>query len=119
MSDSNTYKLRWQRDAHRALGEFLASAVELGLPALSWTIATSGALVGDVDSLATSPERMRAAHRTWAGCLGADVKPERVGSDGVTHLYAQFRHGKGPTEVRGAIRATIYPPFGDGGESGD
>lgn len=113
MSDSNVYKLRWQRDAHRALGEFLKVA---DLPALMWTIATSGALVGDVDSLATSPERMRAAHRTWAGCLGADVKPERVGSDGVTHLYAQFRHGEGPTEVRGAIRATIYPPFDDGGE---
>ncbi|HJQ64753.1 MAG TPA: hypothetical protein VJ816_00175 [Gemmatimonadales bacterium] len=114
MSDSNAYSLRWQRDAHRALGEFLASAVELGLPAISWTIATSGALVGDVDSLTSTPEQMRAAHATWAGMLGGEAK-ERTDSSGVVHLYAGFAWSKN-TEVRGAIRATIHPGF-DGGES--
>lgn len=110
MADSNVYRLRWQRDAHRALGEFLASAVELGLPAVSWTIATSGALVGDVDSLTLTPAEQRAAFATWAGCLGAKVIPERVDSDGVSHLYAQFAWEKS-AEVRGAIRATVYLPM--------
>jgi hypothetical protein len=113
VSESNVYRLRWQRDAHRVLGEFLKSAAELGMPALSWTIATSGALVGDVDSLTSTPEAMRRAHATWAGFLGATVLPERVDSDGVAHLYAQFGWVKNP-EVRGAIRADIYPPFDDG-----
>ncbi|MEU9323226.1 hypothetical protein AB0D91_05340 [Streptomyces canus] len=112
MADSNTYRLRWQRDAHRALGEFLASAAELGMPAMSWTIATSGALVGDVDSLTSSPQEMRQAFIGWAAALGAKVIPERVDSDGVSHLYAQFGWEKNP-EVRGAIRATVYPPMGD------
>jgi hypothetical protein len=112
MTASNTYRLRWQRDAHRALGEFLASAAELGMPALSWTIATSGALVGDVDTLTSTPAEQRAAFATWAGCLGAKVLPERVDSDGVSHLYAQFAWEKHP-DVRGAIRADIYPPLDD------
>jgi hypothetical protein len=112
-ADSNAYRLRWQRDAHRALGEFLASAAELGMPPLSWTIATSGALAGDVDSLLATPDDMRSVFTAWAGLLGATVRPERVDSAGVAHLYAQFGWAKNP-EVRGAIRADIYPPFDDG-----
>ncbi|WP_405558974.1 hypothetical protein OHV08_34000 [Streptomyces canus] len=113
MSDSNAYRLRWQRDAHRALGEFLVSAAELDMPALSWTIATSGALVGDVDSLSSTPQEMRQAFIGWAAALAATVLPDRIDSAGVTHLYAQFGWVKNP-EVRGAIRADIYPPFDDG-----
>lgn len=112
---SNEFKLRWQRDAHRALGEFLATAAEMDLPAVTWTIAVSGALVGDVESLTSTPDEMRTAFRTWAGWLGADVIPERVDSDGVTHLYAKFTWSK-QDSVAGAIRASIYPPFEDGGE---
>ncbi|MFD7999900.1 hypothetical protein [Streptomyces mirabilis] len=112
-ADSNSYKLRWQRDAHRALGEFLATAAEMDLPALSWTIAISGALVGDVDSLTSTPDEQRAAFRTWAGWLGADVVPERVDSDEVTHLYAKFTWSK-KASVGGAIRADIAPPMDDG-----
>jgi hypothetical protein len=112
MADSNVYRLRWQRDAHRALGEFLASAAGLGLPALSWTIAASGALVGEVDTLTSTPAEQRAAFVTWAGFLGAKVTPERVDSGGVSHLYAQFGWEKNP-EVRGAIRVTVYPPLDD------
>ena len=117
MSESNAYRLRWQRDAHRALGEFLAAASEQNLPALSWTIASSGALVGDVDSLNSAPGEMRAAFEAWTGWLNAHGVTDRMRSDGVTHLYAQFRRGQGATEVRGAIRADIHPPFDDGGES--
>jgi hypothetical protein len=104
------YVRRWQRDAHRALGEFLKGD---DLPGVTWTIATSGALVADVDSLTSTPDEQRAAFAAWAGRLGASVRPERVDSGGVSHLYAQFAWGKN-AQVRGAIRATIYPPFEDG-----
>lgn len=110
---SNSYSLRWQRDAHRALGEFLAAATKLDLPAVSWTIATSGALVGDVDSLASTPDEMQATFAAWAGQLGASVKPERVDASGGVHLYAQFAWGANDL-VRGALRATVYPPLEDG-----
>lgn len=110
---SNSYQLRWQRDAHRMLGEFLAAATKLNLPALSWIVATSGALVGDVDSLASTPAEMRRDFDAWVRQLDATITPERVDSDGVTHLYAQFRRGKAPSEVRGAIRADVYPPIDD------
>lgn len=106
------YVRRWQRDAHRALGEFLQAD---DLPGVTWTIATSGALVADVDSLASTPDEQRSAFAAWAGRLGASVRPERVDSDGVAHLYAQFSWGKNDL-VRGAVRATIYPRFEDGGE---
>jgi hypothetical protein len=110
---SNEFKLRWQRDAHRALGEFLATAAEMDLPAVSWTIAITGALVGDVDSLTSTPDEMRAAFRTWAGWLGAHAPPERIDSDGAANLYAKFTWSKNDS-VGGAIRAKIYPPFEDG-----
>ena len=103
------YVRRWQQAAHQVLGEFLRA----GLPGVTWTIATSGALVADVDLLATTPDEQRSAFAAWAGRLGASVRPERVDSDGVSHLYAQFSWGKNDL-VRGAIRATIYPPFEDG-----
>lgn len=104
------YVRRWQRDAHLALGEFL----QADLPGVTWTIATTGALVAEVGSLTSSPTEQRAAFGAWARHLNADVTPERVSSDGATHLYAKFAwQGE---RVRGAIRATIYPPFEDGGE---
>lgn len=114
---SNTYSLRWQRDAHRALGEFLAAATDLGLPAMSWTIATTGALVGDVDSPNSTPAQQRAAFDAWTSWLNVEGVTDRMRRDGVTHLYAQFRRGEGASEVRGAIRADIYPPLDEGGES--
>lgn len=114
MDVSNRSRLRRQRDAHSALGRLLASAAELGLPAISWTIPVSGTLVGDVDSLTSTPAETRKAFLTWAGVLGAEVTPERPDSAGVTHLYGQFRLAVG-FGVDGAIRATISPPF-DGGD---
>lgn len=107
---TNADRLGWQRDAHAAQGEFLATAVELDLPAITWTIAVSGALVGDVDSLTTAPAAMRASFSTWAGVLGATVTPERIDSSGTSHLYAMFTWSKNGL-VRGAIRATIHPEF--------
>lgn len=114
---SNEYSLRWQRDAHRVLGEFLAAATQLNLPAVSWTIATSGALVGDVDSLSSTPDEMRSAFAAWTDWLNVEGVSDRMAGDSVTHLYAQFRRGQGAAEVRGAIRAAIVPLMDvDGGE---
>ena len=107
---TNRDRLRWQRDAHAAQGEFLATAIELDLPAITWTIAVSGALVGDVDSLTTAPAAMRATFSTWAGVLGAMVRPERIDSSGAVHLYGKFTWSRNDL-VRGAIRATIHPEF--------
>jgi hypothetical protein len=99
---------RWQRDAYAALGEFLTAN---DMPAVTWTIATSGALVGAVDSLTSTPAEQRTAFTAWARHLDAKVTPERIGSDGTTHLYAQFSWQD--DRVRGAIRASIYPPMDD------
>lgn len=115
MAADNEYILRWQSDAYRVLGDFLAAAKKQNLPAMSWTIAVSGALVGHVDSLNSTPAEMRAAFEAWAGWLGAIGVSDRMSRDGVTHLYAQFRRGEGAAEVRGAIRAEIYPPMSDEG----
>ncbi|MFE4818587.1 hypothetical protein ACFRFU_19570 [Streptomyces sp. NPDC056704] len=108
-ADSNSYKLRWQRDAHRALGELLTAN---GLPAITWTIPISGALVGDVDTLTSTPAEQRAAFDAWARRLGAEVTPERADRDGVVHLYGKFRLVEG-YGVGGAIRAAIYPRMDD------
>lgn len=106
MSTSNAYRLRWQRAAHQALGEILKA----DMPAVMWTIATSGALVGDVDSLSSSPTEQRAAFDAWVRHLDATVWPERTDSDGTVHLHAKFAWS-GNGDVRGAIRADISPPL--------
>jgi hypothetical protein len=72
----------------------------------------SGALVGDVDSLASTPGEQRAAFDAWARHLNAEVTSERADRDGVTHLYARFHLDEG-FGVGGAIRATIYPSMDD------
>ena len=102
------YMLRWQRDAHRALGELLKVD---NLPAVTWTIATSGALVGDVDSLTSTSAEQRSAFAAWVRHLNAGVVPERTDSGGTVHLYANFSWQGG--RVRGAIRADIHPPMDD------
>ncbi|GAA3121960.1 hypothetical protein [Streptomyces echinatus] len=106
---SQEYMRRWQRAAHQALGEFLKA----DLPAVSWSIPVSGALVGDVDSLTSTPDEQRAAFAAWTQYLGADVMPERTDSGGVTRLYAKFWRQGDRDGVRGAIRASIYPPMDD------
>jgi hypothetical protein len=112
MAADSAVHLRWQRDAHRVLGKFLAAATRNDLPAMSWTIAISGALVGDVDSLTLTPVEQRAAFDRWAKQLAAEVAPERIDSDGVTHLYAKFKVPD-TFSAGGAIRASIYPPLFD------
>jgi hypothetical protein len=109
----NAGKLRRQRDTHRALGKLLAVS---SLPAISWTIPTSGMLIGDVDRLMPTEDEPRQVFAAWVRQLGANPFPERAESDGVIYLYAKFRIDEG-LGVRGAIRATIYPSMDD--EGGD
>lgn len=108
MSDQ-MYMRRWQRDAYKALGEFLQAD---SLPAVTWTIATSGAMTAEVDSLTSTPAEQRAAFDAWVRQLRATVRPERTDSDGVIRLNAVFAWSKNP-DVRGAIHASIYPPLDD------
>jgi hypothetical protein len=102
---TNVYRRRWQREAHRVLGELLAFD---DLPAMSWTIAVSGAITGGVDSLTSTPAEQRAAFAAWAARLKA-TPSERTDSAGVVHLYASFAWKR--SEQVGAIRATIHPEF--------
>jgi hypothetical protein len=105
---TNMYRRRWQREGHRVIGDLLAFD---DLPAVSWTLAVSGAITGTVDGLSSTPAEQRAAFTAWAARL--EAKPsERVDRAGVVHLYAVFSWGK--AEPVGALRATIYPPFEDG-----
>ncbi|MFE9886847.1 hypothetical protein [Streptomyces scopuliridis] len=103
---------RWQLRTHRALGEMFQHGADAGLPALTWTIASSGALTGEAGSLLSTPAEQRAAVDAWAGFLNARVE-ERVDGDGVVHLYAAFSRDGGV--VVGAIRAEILPGPAEGG----
>lgn len=76
-----------------------------------WTLASTGALTGEAIGLASTPDEQRAALEQWATYLKATVK-ERTDRDGVVHLYAPFKWGKGEWDA-GALRATIYPPLED------
>ncbi|MFE2497122.1 hypothetical protein [Streptomyces scopuliridis] len=104
---------RWQRRGHDALGLMLQHGADAELPALTWTIASSGALTGEAGSLLSTPAEQRAAIEAWSGFLNARIE-ERVDGDRVAHLYAAFSRGDG--EVVCAIRATIFPDPTEGGE---
>lgn len=101
------YNHRWQTEAHRALGVMLDHGFKAGLPALTWIVATTGALTGEVGGLTETPAEQRAAVKAWAAYLGATVQ-ERTNRDGVTHLYAGFTWQQ-DDQVKGAIRATLFP----------
>lgn len=110
---TNADRLRWQRLAYDEVGVFLADARSLDLPAITWIIATTGAITGKVNALGSTPDRQRAAFNAWAGHLGI-TPTERTLADGSVTLYARFERGH---LVGGAIRADIDPPMGD--EGGD
>lgn len=102
-------RIRWQRMAHDTVGGFLADAAEQGLPAVTWIVATNGAITGRVDGLGVTPAQQRAAFDAWAGYL-AVTPSERPHRDGSVTLYATFERGD---LVGGAIRADIALPLDD------
>jgi len=99
--------LRQQR-SQQALGVLLEHGYEQGLPALTWTVAVTGALVGDVDTLNGTQAEKRAAFDAWVDYLGGNRWQEYTNVAGRTHLHAQFTWA-GDERVRGAIRADIWP----------
>lgn len=112
MSDvTNQDRIRWQRMAYDTVGQFLADATAQDLPAITWIIATSGAITGRVDGLGSTPDKQRAAFDAWVAYLGV-TPTERSYRDGSVTLHAKFSRGD---LVGGAIRADIAPPF-EGGE---
>ena len=103
----NSYQLRWQREAHAIIARFLSDATKRNLPALMWTIATTGAITGEAIGLGSTPAEQRRAFEAWAAYLGA-TPSERVRRDGSVALYARFEVDGKPV---GAIRADIAPPM--------
>ncbi|MCX4525288.1 hypothetical protein OG982_06215 [Streptomyces sp. NBC_01551] len=107
---------RWQARAYAFLGDLLAAGRRLDLPPLVWTLATSGAVTGEADSLSYSAAEQQEAVRGWAAHLAAEVDT-RTDADGVQHLYAGWKGGVDGL-VRGCLRATVRPAL-DAEEEGD
>lgn len=108
----NKMLLRWQRDGHRTVADFLAAADALDLPAITWTIAETGAVTGAVHGLGRSPQEQRSIVVAWARYFNLPVS-ERTRRDGSATLTVRF---KTETMVGGVIRADIAPPMD--GEAG-
>jgi hypothetical protein len=108
-SIENSDRLRWQRRAHAHLARFLDAAVKQGLPAIAWTIATTGAITGTVSGLGVTTAEQREQFNAWATYLNATAS-ERSRRDGSSTLYAKFEVEGEPV---GAIRAELVPPMGD------
>lgn len=115
MAVENQDRLRWQLLAHQALGDFLAAAAIEDLPALTWTVASNGAMTGTVDLLSMNPADARTAFEAWASRLGAEVK-ERTDASGVVHLYGRFAWTQNYL-VGGALRAELVPQADEDGAS--
>ncbi|MEV6536662.1 hypothetical protein [Streptomyces sp. NPDC051639] len=98
------YVYRWQDTAHRILGELISEGRKLGLPPLTWTLATSGALTGQADGLTGTVETQRAAVTAWADHLGATVT-ETPRNGGRISLSAPLTRGG---ERHGIIRAELF-----------
>jgi len=106
----NQMELRWQHAAHRAVGDFLIAATALDLPAITWTIATTGAVTGAVHGLGRTPQQQRATVEAWARYFHLPIS-EYARQDGSVTLAVRF---KTETMVGGVIRADIAPPMGSG-----
>lgn len=104
---------RWQTTAHRVLGELITGGQKAGLPPLTWILATSGALTGQVDVLAKTSDEQRAGFTAWARHLDATVT-ETPRADGRISLHAFINHDG---ERVGVLRAELFPG-GDAGDSG-
>lgn len=99
---------RWQQSAHRALATMLDHGANNNLPALVWTIATSGAITGEAGGLTATADEQRTAVHVWAAYLGATVD-ERVDKSGTVNLNAKWSLEQDGRSVGGCIRATIHP----------
>jgi hypothetical protein len=103
----NAERLRWQLRAHIILAQLLDAAIRQDLPAIAWTIATTGAITGTVNGLGVTADEQRLQFDAWVAYLGAE-RTERTRRDGSATLYAKF---EAAGETAGAIRAELVPPL--------
>lgn len=106
-SAANADRLRRQVRSHITLARFLDAAIRDGLPAITWTIATTAAITGTVNGLGVTASEQRRQFNAWAAYLEATPR-ERSRRDGSTTLYAAFEVADVPA---GAIRAELVPPM--------
>lgn len=90
---ADAQRIRWQRDAAGVLAGLLELAAKRGLPAISWTVAETGArLVGHCYS--HPAEGRRADFAAWREALGEpDTNREHTASDGTVRLVAVWDRG--------------------------
>ncbi|MFF3958778.1 hypothetical protein ACFYY1_37080 [Streptomyces sp. NPDC001890] len=96
---------RLQNGAQRHLAALIADGEKHDLPPLAWTLAVSGALTGEADSLTYTPTGQREAIRQWTAHVGATVDTSHT-ADGREELYAGWLNDEHMT--RGCFRATIF-----------
>lgn len=105
----NAALLRLQMRAHIHLAGLLNDAATRQLPAIVWTIATTGAITGRVHGLGVTADEQREQFDAWAAHL--QVTPRETSHhDGGLSLSAGFAVDGEPV---GAIRADIAPPMTD------
>jgi hypothetical protein len=108
MADNKT-RLRWQREALAQVSDFVDAADVLGLPAITWIIATTGAVTGRVDGLGRTPDEQRGAVHAWSRYLQLPVAEHPL-RDGSVTLIVRFKTER---MVGGVIRADIAPLMDD------
>jgi hypothetical protein len=98
-------RLRWQRQAARALAALLQNAPVL--PPLIWTIGPTGALAGHLAGLIPA-ERLRERFQAWAAALELSERPP-VSSPGgaVWHLAAEAMRGQVRLRVTASVLAAL------------
>jgi hypothetical protein len=99
---------QWQRRAVRALAAILDAHPEL--PAITWTLASTGGLAGQVNGIGVPPEEARATFSAWQQALRlGNVKEGPIRDTGVISLSGHGYHGT----VRVGLIARVYCPLPD------
>ncbi|MFE6716828.1 hypothetical protein ACFVDU_04470 [Streptomyces albidoflavus] len=96
---------RWQTDGYRTLGDLLAAAAQQELPALTWTLASTGGLIGETPAIAATRDEQWNAFTMWAHYHGGKVA-ETLRRDGRTLLSAPLLHAG---KRVGILRAELPP----------
>ncbi|MHB6909001.1 hypothetical protein [Streptomyces sp. DB-54] len=105
---------RWQLRTAEVLTRLLKHGIDAELPALMWTVASNGTLIGEASVLQPNADR-RAAFEAWAQFLGRYGRrwPEHDRMNGGTHLHLVFSYPTNRGDVKGAIRADLDPADSD------
>jgi len=99
-----------QQQAHRVLGDLLATAAAQNLPAIDWRIAATGARLTGRCTAYPGPGRRRADFEAWRTLLGAHAR-EDTPTGQPARLTARTEHGNGPVTIE--ITADLYDDLTD------